>query len=216
MADFLASLNLTRAEPAAPSTARGHASVEDLKTHLRDLIVSNVTATRASHVSTDLQLRDTARFELNASETDAEAIAGLTNLDPALGGLRSTPVGGSTLDGSQAVRTVDAIETLRNQPHSNPVLQKAVAKHIVAAVGDADSSTWNIREVSRQGQGWTFTYHCRDSAQQWTRQNAKGPEKPVIGEWYRKEPDPVLSSKCFASRYSRKAANFHFRRSSRI
>lgn len=200
MADFLASLNLTRAKPAAPSTARGYASIGDLKTQLRDLIASNVTATRASHVSTDLQLRDTARLELNTSETDAEALAGLSNLDPALGGLRSTPVGGHATEGGQAVRTVDAIETLRNQPHSNPVLQKAVAKHIVAAVSEADSSTWNIREVSRQGQGWTFIYHCRDSIQQWTRQNAKGPEKPVIGEWYHKEPDPVLSSRCLGSR----------------
>jgi hypothetical protein len=193
MADFLASFGIAP-EPAAPSTTRGCASIEELQTDLRNAVAANVTATRASHVSTAFQLRDTARFELNFSENENEALAGLSNIDPSLGGLRSTPVEGEAAAGGQSVRVVNASETLRNQPPSDPALQKAVAKHIVAAVSEADSSHWVIREVSRQGQGWTFTYHCKDSVQQWTRQNAKAPEQHVIGEWYYKDPDPILDS----------------------
>lgn len=195
MADFLASFNLAP-EPAAPSNARGCASLAEFQTQLRNLVAANVTPTRSTHISTALQIRDSARFELNFAEPGNEPLASLANLDPSLGGVQSAPVGGESGEAGANVRVVDAAETLKNQPHSDPVLQKGVAKSIAAAVGEADSSTWTIREVSRQDRGWTFTYYCKDSVQQWTRQHAKDAEAPVIGEWYHKEPDPVLDSKC--------------------
>ncbi|KAH8172736.1 Zn(2)-C6 fungal-type DNA-binding domain protein [Sarocladium implicatum] len=195
MADFLASFNLAP-EPAAPSNARSCASLTEFQTQLRNLVAANVTPTRSTHISTALQIRDSARFELNFADPGNEPLASLASLDPSLVGVvRSTPVGGEAGEAGANIRVVDAAETLKNQPHSDPVLQKGVAKNIAAAVGEADSSIWTIREVSRQDRGWTFTYHCKDSVQQWTRQHAKDPEEPVIGEWYHKEPDPVLDNR---------------------
>jgi ATP-dependent DNA helicase 2 subunit 1 len=195
MADFLSSFGLG-ADNSAP-VASGHCnSVDELALHLRDaLFPANKTSeTKVEHVAVTLELRNTVQFHLSLSESENEALEGLNNVDPSLGGVRSAslsvdPVGGQ----GQATRVVAANETLMKQS-DNPVLQRTVAKHILGAVSAVDGSNWTIRDLSRGQQGWTFTYICRDSLQHWTRHNAKNPNKAIICEYSQREPDPNLMS----------------------
>ena len=126
---------------------------------------------------------------LTVSEADNEALQSLSNLDPSLGGVRATVV--SVDPSGQTLRVAKAQDALMNQ-NDNPVLQRTVAKHIIAAVSVADGSNWVLRDMSRVKQDWTFTYLCKDSLQQWNRQNSKNPGTAVVGEYSLKEPDPVL------------------------
>lgn len=187
MADF-------GAQTPAPSNNLSCASVQDVQLNLRSVLDSKVTPKKAEHISVTLELRSTVRFTLVLSESENGVLENLNNIDPSLGGSRPTPV--PTNDtGGQLSRVVDANETLMNQPHDNPALQRSVAKHIITAVSATDGSTWTVREVSRGAQGWTFTYLCNDSYQQWSRQSAKNPSKAVVGEYSQREPDPTLSGK---------------------
>lgn len=193
MADFLSSFNLGTQTPA-PSNNLSCSSVQDIQLHLRGVLDSKVTPNRAEHVSVTLELKSTVCFTLMLSESENGVLENLNNIDPTLGGTRSTPLP-MEQSGGQLSRVVEANETLMNQPQDNPVLQRSVAKHIVTAVSATDGSTWNVREVSRGPQGWTFTYLCRDSCRQWSRQNAKSTSKAVIGEYSEREPDQVLHGK---------------------
>lgn len=137
-------------------------SVQDMQTRLQNLLASKSSDTRAEHASFTFELRYNTVFHLGA---DAE---------------NGSPEGGA----AQAItRSVNASETIQNQPSDDPVLQRAVAKHIVNAMGLIDSSSWVVRQVSRDARGWTFTYICKDSLQAWTRTNAKLPEKPAIASY---------------------------------
>ncbi|KAI1474040.1 hypothetical protein F4774DRAFT_402008 [Daldinia eschscholtzii] len=144
-------------------------SVQDVQDRLHRLLASRSSDTRAEHASFTFELRHNAVFHLNA---DAES-------SPADGIVNPTEQSNQ----QQITRSVDAFETVQNQPTDDPVLQRAVAKHIVGAMGVVDNSSWTVRQVSRDAQGWTFTYICKDSLQAWNRANAKNIEKHVIGSY---------------------------------
>ncbi|RYP14958.1 hypothetical protein DL765_006026 [Monosporascus sp. GIB2] len=147
-------------------------SVDDLQGQLHNFLLSKSSDTRAEHVSLTFELRYNAMFYLTAESENGSA----DNADPAQSQPQPPP-------SQQVTRTVTASETIQNQPSDDPVLQKAVAKHIIGRINTVDNSSWNVRQVARGAQGWTFTYICKDSHQAWTRANAKNPERPVIGSF---------------------------------
>ncbi|KAI1802789.1 hypothetical protein F4811DRAFT_554517 [Daldinia bambusicola] len=140
-------------------------SVQDVQDRLHRLLASRASDTRAEHASFTFELRHNAVFHLNADAENGHA-------DPV-----------EQPQQQQITRSVSAFETVQNQPTDDPVLQRAVAKHIVGALGTVDNSSWTVRKVSRDAQGWTFTYICKDSLQAWNRANAKNIEKHVIGSY---------------------------------
>jgi hypothetical protein len=168
-------------------------SVADLQAQLRDLLSTRVTETRADHTSVTFEIRATAVFDIPVTEPENEALENSSNIDPLLGGARSSvapPVVNG--NGGAPSRRVNAIDTLVNQPVDDPVLQTSVTRHIITSLGQVDGSTWTVRQVSRNEQGWTFTYICKDSWQAWSRQVSKNPAKTAIGEWSDKSgQDPV-------------------------
>ncbi|RYP56316.1 hypothetical protein DL771_011968 [Monosporascus sp. 5C6A] len=145
-------------------------SVDDLQGQLHNFLLSKSSDTRAEHVSLTFELRYNVIFYLTAETENGSA----DNADPA----QPQPP-----PSQQVTRTVTASETIQNQPSDDPVLQKAVAKHIISRINTVDNSSWNVRQVARGPQGWTFAYICKDSHQAWTRANAKNPERPVIGSF---------------------------------
>ncbi|RYP89641.1 hypothetical protein DL770_004219 [Monosporascus sp. CRB-9-2] len=147
-------------------------SVDDLQGQLRNFLLSKSSDTRAEHVSLTFELRYNAMFYLTSESENGSA----DNADPAQPQPQPPP-------SQQVTRTVTASETIQNQPSDDPVLQKAVAKHVIGRINTVDNSSWNVRQVARGAQGWTFTYICKDSHQAWTRANAKNPERPVIGSF---------------------------------
>jgi ATP-dependent DNA helicase 2 subunit 1 len=193
MTDFLASFGLG-AQSLAVSSSPQCDSVEELQLQLRHILEAKATPTRAEHVAITIELRATVRFQLAVSGSENGALENFNSLDPSLGGAQSAGINGDQ-DGAQLSRVVFANDTLMNQPQDDPALQRSVAKHIVSMISSTDGSTWIVREVSRGTQGWTFTYLCKDSYQQWSRQNAKNPTKTVVGEFSQREPDPILHSK---------------------
>lgn len=187
MSDFLASFGLG-AQAASTSNNLPCDSVDDLDLHLRRVLNEKATPFRAEHVSITMELRATVRFSLSLPERENGDIDGLNSVDPLLG---RTPV--SEEQPSRHVsRNVGANEALMNQPQSDPVLQTSIAKHIIAILGVIDGSDWTVREVTREAQGWTFTYLCRNSFQVWSRQHAKSSSKSIVGEYSQREPDPGL------------------------
>uniref|UniRef100_A0A0D2XQY6 Zn(2)-C6 fungal-type domain-containing protein n=1 Tax=Fusarium oxysporum (strain Fo5176) TaxID=660025 RepID=A0A0D2XQY6_FUSOF len=191
MVDFLASLGLGGAQTPAASSNSQCDSVEELQLKLRSILDAKATPTRAENVALTIELRATVRFQLPVSESENGTLESLNNIDPSLGGAQSVGMNGNRDEG-QLSRVVFANDTLMNQPQDDPTLQRSVAKHIISMISSTDGSTWTVREVSRVTQGWTFTYLCKDSYQQWTRQNAKNPTKTIVGEFSQREPDPVL------------------------
>ncbi|RYP48665.1 hypothetical protein DL768_005509 [Monosporascus sp. mg162] len=147
-------------------------SVDDLQGQLHNFLLSKSSDTRAEHVSLTFELRYNAVFYLTAESESGSA----DNADPAQPQPQPPP-------SQQVTRTVTASETIQTQPSDDPVLQKAVAKHVIGRINTVDNSSWNVRQVARGAQGWTFTYICKDSHQAWTRANAKNPERPVIGSF---------------------------------
>ncbi|KPM43583.1 hypothetical protein AK830_g2949 [Neonectria ditissima] len=169
MADFLASFNLG-AQPAAPSNNLPCDSVDDLQLHLRGTIDAKTSPSRVEHVSITMELRATVRFTIPLLSEPQNG--DLNNIDPSLGGGTYAAELGDRL-GDQASRVVVADEVLANQPHNDPKLHTLVAKHIIAAIGVVDGSTWNTRDVSRGPQGWKYTYLCQDSFFLWNRLHPK-------------------------------------------
>jgi hypothetical protein len=147
----------------APRSKNECDSIDDVQRRLHSCILSKSTETRADHISLSFELPYTTAFYLSEEH----------EID--------TAEGAHPVQLQQATRTVTASETVQTQPADDPALQRAVAKHIAVAIGVADSSTWNLRQVSRTAQGWTFTYLCKHSLQTWNRQNAKNTDRPVIG-----------------------------------
>ncbi|RYO89627.1 hypothetical protein DL764_008547 [Monosporascus ibericus] len=147
-------------------------SVDDLQAQLHNFLLSKSSDTRAEHVSLTFELRYNAIFYLTAEPENGSA----DNADPAQPRSQPPP-------SQQVTRTLTASETIQSQPSDDPVLQKAVAKHVIGRINTVDNSSWIVRQVARGAQGWTFTYICKDSHQAWTRANAKNPERPVIGSF---------------------------------
>ncbi len=175
----------------------GVGSVAELANKLHNLLAQNVTPTKAEHISTAFELRSNVVFHIPVTDPNAA-----TNVDPLLGGSPAPEVH----DG-QTIRTINASDTLMNQPQDDPVLQKSVASYLITTVGGVDGSNWITRSVSRAAQGWSFTYICKHSCQAWSRQAAKNPAKVVIGAWSNKDgQDPVnlgqLFSPVYLPRYS--------------
>lgn len=196
MADFLATFNFS-AEKQAPRNNREVPSVEELQSRLLVALQDKVTPTRAEHLSLSVELRASVSFTIDLSDGENSGLEGLDTLDRSLGGLSSNGVAIDETTG-QATRVVTASETLMAQS-DNPVLQRAVTKHIIGAISAADGSTWVVRDLSRGSHGWSFTYICKDSHQHWSRQNSKNPVLPIIGEYSLKEADPTLMGKLLHS-----------------
>ncbi|KAK7422251.1 ATP-dependent DNA helicase II subunit 1 [Neonectria punicea] len=187
MADFLASFDLG-VQTAAPSNNLPCDSVDDLKLHLRSILDAKTSPTRAEHVSITMELRASVRFIIPLLSEPQNG--DLSNIDPSLGGGTEAP----NQLGDRPSGVVVANEALTNQPQDDPTLQTSVAKHIIATLGSIDGSTWTIREVTRGPQGWKFTYLCKDSFQQWNRQNAKHSTKAVVGDHIQQQ-DPILRNR---------------------
>ncbi|KAF5645289.1 ATP-dependent DNA helicase 2 subunit 1 [Fusarium sp. NRRL 25303] len=194
MADFLTSLGLGGAQTSTTSGNSQCGSVEELQLKLRSILDSRATPTRAEHVALKIELRAAVRFQLPVSESENGTLESLNNIDPSLGGAQPVGMNGNRDEG-QLSRVVFANDTLMNQPQDDPTLQRSVAKHIISIISSTDGSTWTVREVSRGTQGWAFTYLCKESYQQWTRQNAKNQSKTIVGEFSQREPDPVLHAR---------------------
>ncbi|KAF0329894.1 C6 finger domain-containing protein [Colletotrichum asianum] len=160
------------------------AKPEDLPAQLQQDLETKRTPTRCEHVSVTFDVPSTVEFAIRESDGDAQE-----NIDPALSGFRSQTVEG------QQVKVVRAYDAIIQQPHDNPAMQRAVAKHIVALLSTVDESNWVVREVSRGPYGWTFTYMCKDSMAMWNRQNGKTASKSLIGEYSQQELDPVISGR---------------------
>ncbi|KAI0863105.1 hypothetical protein F4860DRAFT_502236 [Xylaria cubensis] len=146
-------------------------SVEDLQGQLHQILAAKTTDTRAEHISPSFELLSHATLHLPVDSENSAAEG--TGPGPDATQSQQPPV----------ARNVTAFDTVQNQPADDPVLQKAVAKHISNAVGAVDSSAWTVRQVTRGAQGWQFTYICKDSLQAWNRANAKNPDRPVIGSY---------------------------------
>ncbi|KAH0422040.1 C6 finger domain-containing protein [Colletotrichum camelliae] len=160
------------------------AKPEDLPAQLQQNLETKRTPTRCEHVSVTLDVPSTVEFAIREGDGDAQE-----NIDPALSGFRSQTVEG------QQVKVVRAYDAIIQQPHDNPAMQRAVAKHIVALLSTVDESNWMVREVSRGPYGWTFTYMCKDSMAMWNRQNGKTASKLLIGEYSQQELDPSVSGR---------------------
>lgn len=160
-------------------------SPEELKARLGDTLESKTSPTRSEHISVNLELAAFSELQLVLPESEWDALQGQVHVDPSLGGARTGAVDGLV------TRVIRVGDTLANQPQDEPVLQRTASKIIVAAVGEADGSTWVERKASRGNHGWTFTYHCKDSLQEWVRLNAKNSERAVVGEFSTKIEDKI-------------------------
>ena len=167
---------------AAPRKSLSGTSIEDLESHLRDLLESKVSPLKAERLSFTYEITSSALFTVSPSQSENDVLEGL-------GGAKSSEVP----DSAQLTRVIAANDTIMNQPQENPTLQSIVAKHIIGSVGACDRSSWAVMEMSRDSQGWSFTYICKDSMQSWRRQNAKNVQN-VVGDYTEKENDPVSSS----------------------
>lgn len=173
--------------PSYGSASRNKPSIahpDDIPTQLRSELDRKKTPTRCEHLSVTLEVPPTLEFAIRDGDGDAQE-----NIDPALSGLRTQVVEGQT------VKIVRAYDTIISQPHDNPVMQRAVAKHIVGRLSVVDESTWVVREVSRGQYGWSFTYNCKDSLVTWNRQHQKTLNKTIIGEYSQKELEPAMQGK---------------------
>ncbi|KAK6828182.1 hypothetical protein PG987_011523 [Apiospora arundinis] len=139
-------------------------TIEDLCYSLGNYVARR-TETRADHISTTFEIRQNAVFDIAVEPEVAEGDDPVHNLQP--------PV----------TRSVNASDTILNQPTDDPILQRMVAKHIIGALSEVDESSWNVRQVVRGAQGWDFTYQCKHSLQAWNRQNAKSTGRPPIAAW---------------------------------
>ncbi|RFU79303.1 atp-dependent dna helicase 2 subunit 1 [Trichoderma arundinaceum] len=191
MAEFLASFNF---RDEAPSVLDGQpcASVEELQSQLRDAFEGKVTATRAERIATRLDLAASAELTLGVSEGENDVLEGLSTLDPSLGGALSTSIS-TAPDGGQATRVVLVSDSLMNQPQDEPALQRSIASHIVAGIGQVDDSEWMVRDVSRGTHGWSFSFLCKGSMQHWQRQN-KSQAKTLVADYSQRELDPLLAN----------------------
>ncbi|KAF7521276.1 hypothetical protein G7054_g12511 [Neopestalotiopsis clavispora] len=141
----------------------GNASIEELQQELQGIVASKKNETRAEHISTSLELRMHAILHV---PQEPEQL-------------------GDSLEQLQepTTRTVTVSETVLNQPNDDQKLQRSVAKYLSGVLAVVDNGLWAVRSVSRNAQGWTFTYHCQHSLQAWNRQNAKKPNRQPIGSF---------------------------------
>lgn len=174
-----------------PKSSYDCTSIEDLQLQLSHLRESKVTQTKAQHLSVTFNVRSTVILHVPHPENDGADTT--QNLDPVLGASASaTPEAATNGHPECPTREVRAHDALMNQPNDDPVLQRAIAKHIITSLGTMDGSSWSVREMSRSATGWTFQYICKKSTQAWMRQNSKNAAKVLVGESSGKDgQDPV-------------------------
>lgn len=177
---------------------KGHATLADLTSRLADIIAENTTPTRTSHISTTLHLKSSAELDLSLGETEHDAFENhQPGIDPSLrdssssSNSRAASVGRVQTVNGQTQRIISASDALTNQT-DNPLVQRTVSKRVVAAISEADTSSWIVRDFSRGAEGWKITYICKDSHQEWARQSAKNPPRHAILEYSSQEQDPVI------------------------
>lgn len=178
----------------APKSRSDCHSIQDLQLQLSHLRESKVSPTKAQHFSAIFDFRSTVVFHVPEPENDAtDAVDATQNLDPALGASASaTPEAATNGHAERPTRDIRAHDTLMDQPNDDPVLQRAVAKHIITSLGIVDASAWSVREMSRTANGWTFQYICKNSIQAWVRQTSKNAAKVLVGESSGKDgQDPI-------------------------
>ncbi|KAK8042496.1 hypothetical protein PG994_012979 [Apiospora phragmitis] len=146
------------------SNNNAYNTIEDV-CHSLASYVARRTDTRAEHISTTFEIRQNAVFDVVVEPEVAEGEDPVHHLQPPM------------------TRSVNASDTIMNQPTDDPALQRMVVKHIIRAIGEVDGSSWNVRQVVRGAQGWDFTYQCKNSLQAWNRQNAKSPGRLPIAAW---------------------------------
>lgn len=168
-------------------------SVDELQIQLRAMFQTKVAETRAQHITSTFELQASALFHLVITETENDALDSLHFLE------NNTSLNNTGVDGL-IHRSVSAMDALIHQSQDDPVLQKIIAKHIVNSINTVDGSSWTVRQVSRESQGWVFTYICKDSLQAWNRQYAKNPGRPPICECTSKE-DNINQSELSSIRY---------------
>lgn len=180
MADFLESFDFGSDGPRKPRDTRC-ASVSELADNLRGAVAAKTTPSRAEHVTVTYELRNTARFALTPADQGYDEAVGPTAAAP---NPETEPQGGEKT-------TVTANQVILNQT-DDPTRQRAVAVHIVRALGAADGCAWVVRESSRARHGWSFRYACAASHSEWIRRSAKDPPKTTIGDWSLRVPDQAL------------------------
>ncbi|KAF1737938.1 hypothetical protein CRV24_003568 [Beauveria bassiana] len=162
MADFLASFKFGAAEDDEPVRVEACASLDEVQSRFRDGYEGKVTETRAEHMIISIDIGPSTQFTIFDSHGD-------DNVDPSLS-------------------RISARDALVSQPQQNPTTQRAVAREILNAIGEIDSSTWSIIEEERKAQGWFITYVCNHSWKQWTRHDTAAQAPPIL-EYSHKELD---------------------------
>lgn len=190
MAEFLARFNFGARDDFAPDDEGACASVSELEQRFRSAIEEKTTEVRAERVSMALEIAATAEFSINATQLQAQD-NDTSNVDPSLMGTDPMEVETDKAHQSQMYTT---LEVLRSQPSSNPSTQQAVAGLIVEAASAADSSSWMLHQAEMAPSGWIFTFLCAGSTAVWKMQN-QGKIKSVVGDYSKKDPDPVLFSR---------------------
>ncbi|KAI0191608.1 hypothetical protein F4808DRAFT_453647 [Astrocystis sublimbata] len=158
------------------SNARSNAtcsSLEDLQGQLYQLLAAKSSDTRAEHISPSFELLSHTNLYLPIDPDNSAAEGTGAGPGPDAAQPQQPPL----------TRTVITADAVQNQPTDDPVIQKAVAKHICNAIGAVDQSEWTVRQVTRGAQGWQFTYICKGSLQAWNRANGKDPKRPTIGSY---------------------------------
>jgi hypothetical protein len=186
MADFLASFDFGAGDDHAPDSG-ACVSIDSLQIRLRGLIDAKTTDTRAEHIGAAVDLAEKIEFVITPAQARNDVP---NNVDPSLSG--------EAMDIDEAIgsqsKVHTALEVLRNQPSQEPVVQQAVAEQIAMAVGVEDKSTWALQSCELASHGWDFTFICEASLQHWKAQH-EGQTLAVVGDYSKKEPDPVLSSR---------------------
>ncbi|KAG5989437.1 hypothetical protein E4U43_004498, partial [Claviceps pusilla] len=190
MADFLASFNFGAQNDVSHDNG-ACASVLELEQRLRHTIAEKTTEVRAERVNVLFDIAGTAEFFINPTPSQTQKNNDADALDPSLRGPESMD-----LDAENEVppHVYTALAVLTSQPSSNPSIQQAVATQIVDAASAADSSSWILHHSELTPSGWTFTFLCADSTIVWKMQN-QSKAKAIIGDFSKRDPDPVLFSR---------------------
>ena len=204
-----ARLGTTRGNPSLDST-------ELLQAQFRDAFASKVGPSRAEHLSSTYEFRSHVTFQLVVSEIENESLRNAARNDSATGGGAFGLSHAQALGDGKYLQNIKANDVIMNQPQADPVLQRAVSKHIIGVLNSIDGSDWIVRSVVRGAQGWTFVYNCKGSTQTWLRTQGKV-ARPLVGESSGKDgQDPINLGTQPALRSPRYAADDPISRAARL
>lgn len=177
MAAFLASFNLG---PDAQDSVdeKQCDSADALQQRLRSTLDEKVTPTRADHVAIALDLADSAQLTMSLSPAD----------NAELQGLEAPPAATGEEQEQQTTRLICMRDTLQDNSAGPTGLQNVVARYIISTIAEVDQCRWVAGDVSRCNRGWTISYVCKKSMEQWQREKA-GTKVPIM-EYGKKPMDP--------------------------